>query len=90
MSAYGEFKKRNVVYCTYLFAGEHGVVDFDETRIYLNALKDFDILEKEANEDVFGEGIYRVLLIKDFYDERGKLIKSELLKRSVIDRGDEL
>lgn len=90
MNAYGEFKKRNVVYVTYLFASESGVVDFDESLNYLNALKDFDILEKEANEDVFGEGIYRVFLIKDFYDERGKLIKSDCLKKSIIDRGDEL
>ena len=83
-------KKISVIYTAYLYLDGHGIVDLDESRIYLNALKDFDVLEKEANEDVFGEGIYRVLLIKDFYDERGKLIKSELLKRSVIDRGDEL
>ena len=83
-------KKISAIYTAYLYLDGSGIVDLDESRIYLNALKDFDVLEKEANEDVFGEGIYRVLLIKDFYDERGKLIKSELLKRSVIDRGDEL
>ena len=83
-------KKISDIYTAYLYLDGRGIVDLDESRIYLNALKDFDVLEKEANENVFGEGIYRVLLIKDFYDERGKLIKSELLKRSVIDRGDEL
>ena len=83
-------KRITAIYTAYLYIEGRGIVDLDESRIYLNALKDFDILEKEAKEDVFGEGIYRVLLIKDFYDERGKLIKSELLKRSVIDRGDEL
>ena len=83
-------KKLSIIYTAYLYLDGRGIVDLDESRIYLNALKDFDILEKEANEDVFGEGVYRVLLIKDFYDERGKLIKSELLKRSVIDTGDEL
>ena len=83
-------KKLSIIYTAYLYLDGRGIVDLDESRIYLNALKDFDILEKEANEDIFGEGVYRVLLIKDFYDERGKLIKSELLKRSVIDRGDEL
>ena len=83
-------KKLSIIYTAYLYLDGRGIVDLDESRIYLNALKDFDILEKEANEDIFGEGIYRVLLIKDFYDERGKLIKSELLKRSVIDRGDEI
>ena len=83
-------KKISVIYTAYLYLDGRGIVDLDESQIYLNALKDFDVLEKEANADIFGEGIYRVLLIKDFYDERGKLIKSELLKRSVIDRGDEL
>ena len=83
-------KKISVIYTAYLYLDGRGIVDLDESRIYLNALQDLDVLEKEANEDVFGEGIYEVFLMKDFYDERGKLIKSELLKRSVIDRGDEL
>lgn len=81
---------KNIFYTAYLYHKERGIVDFDETRIYLNALKDFDILEKEAIEGVFGEGIYELLLMKDFYDEKGKLIKSECLKKSVIDRGNEL
>ena len=88
MSAYGEFKSRNFAYVTYLFAGEHGVVDFDETRIYLNALQCFDILEKEAIEDVFGEGDYHVLLIKEFFDENGRFVKGECLKKVQIKRGD--
>lgn len=78
------------MYVAYLYLEGRGIVDLDETRIYLNALKDFDILEKEAIEDIFGEGIYRVFLMKDFYDEKGKLVKSECLKKSVVDRGDEL
>ena len=90
MSDYVEFKKRNVIYTAYLYLEGRGIVDLDESRIYLNALQDFDILEKEANEDIFGEGIYEVVLMKDFYDERGKLIKSDCIKKSVIDRGDEL
>ena len=83
-------KKTSIFYTTYLYLEGRGIVDLDETRIYLNALKVFDILEKEANEDIFGEGIYRVFLMKDFFDERGKLIKSECIKKSVVDRGDEL
>lgn len=90
MSAYGEFKKRNVIYTAYLYLEGRGIVDLDESRIFLNALQDFDILEKEANEDVFGEGIYRVFLMKDLYDERGKLIKSDCIKKSIVDRGDEI
>ena len=83
-------KNTSVIYTTYLYLEGRGIVDLDESRIYLNALKDFDILEKEANEDVFGEGIYRVFLMKDLYDERGKLIKSDCLKKSIVDRGDDL
>ena len=83
-------KKMSVIYTAYLYLEGRGIVDLDDSRIYLNALKDFDILEKEANEDVFGEGIYRVFLMKDLYDERGKLIKSDCLKKSIVDRGDEL
>ena len=83
-------KKTSVFYTAYLYLEGRGIVDLDESRIYLNALQDFDILEREANEDIFGEGIYRVFLMKDFYDEKGKLIKSECLKKSVINRGDEL
>ena len=88
MSAYGEFKKRNVVYVTYLFAGERGVVDFDESRIYLNALQVFDIMEKEAIEDVFDEGDYHVSLIKEFFDENGRFVKGECLKKVQIKKGD--
>ena len=83
-------KKTSISYAVYLYLRGRGIVDLDETRIYLNALKDFDILEQEANEDRFGEGVYEVLLMKDFYDERGKLIKGECLKKSIVDRGDEL
>ena len=83
-------KKLSAIYTAYLYLEGRGIVDLDGTRIYLNALKDFDILEKEANEDFFGEGIYRVFLMKDFYDERGKLVKSDCLKKSIVDRGDEL
>ena len=83
-------KRISIIYTVYLYLKGRGIVDLDDSRIYLNALKAFDILEKEANEYVFGEGIYEVVLMKDFYDERGKLIKGDCLKKSIIDRGDEL
>ena len=83
-------KKISITYTTYLFLKGRGIVDLDDSLIYLNALKEFDILEKEAIEGVFGEGSYEVLLMKDFYDEKGKLIKSDCLKKSFVDRGDEL
>lgn len=83
-------KKLSIVYTSYLYLKGRGLVGLDESRIYLNALKSFDILEQEAKEDVFGEGIYKVFLMKHFYDERGKLIKSDCIKKSIVDRGDEL
>lgn len=83
-------KKTTVIYTAYLYLEGRGIVDLDGSRIYLNALQDFDILEREANEDVFGEGIYEVFLMKNLYDEKGKLIKSDCLKKSIVDRGDEL
>ena len=83
-------KRVSIIYTAYLYLKGRGIVDLDESRIYLNALKDFDILEQEANEDVFGEGIYEVVLMKDLYDERGKLIKGECIKKSIVDRGDEI
>ena len=76
----GEFKKRNVVYVSFLFVDGYEVVDFDESRIYINALKAFDILEKEAIEDVFGKGGYDILLIEETFDEKGRLIKVEWIK----------
>ena len=83
-------KKISIAYTAYLYLEGRGIVDLDDSLIYLNALKEFDILEREANEDVFGEGIYKVFLMKNFRDEKGKLIKSDCLKKSIVDRGDEL
>ena len=80
MSDCGEFKKRNVVYVSFLFVDGHEVVDFDESRIYLNALKAFDILEKEAIEDVFGKDGYDILMLEETFDEKGRLIKVEWIK----------
>lgn len=82
-------KKITIVYATYLYLNGRGIVDLDESRIYLNALKDFDILEQEAKEDVFGEGIYEVSLIREVWGAE-KLVKAECIKKSIIDRGDEL
>ena len=84
MSAYGEFKTSNVIYVSLLLVDGGEVVDFDESRIYLNAVKGFDILEKEAIEDVFGEGDYDILLIEETFDEKGSLIKVEWIKHLKI------
>ena len=71
-----------------MFADGRGVIDFDESRIYLNAVQEFDIMEKEAVEDVFGEGDYHVSLIKEFFDENGRFVKGECLKKVQIKQGD--
>lgn len=81
-------KKMSVIYTAYLYLEGRGIVDFNETRIYLNALQAFDILEKEVIEDVFGEGDYHVSLIKEFFDENGRFVKGECLKKVQIKQGD--
>ena len=80
MSDCGEFKKGNVVYVSFLFVDGHEVVDFDESRVYPIALKAFDILEKEAIEDVFGADGYDILMLEETFDEKGRLIKVEWIK----------
>lgn len=84
------FEKGNVMYVAQLSLMNYGVVDFVERFDYLQALDGFDELIQEANDDRFGEGVYEVLLLKEYSDSKGRLVKSERLRRKVIDRGDEL
>ena len=84
------FENHSVMYTAQLNLMNYGIVDFVERFNYLQALEGFDELVKEANDDRFGEGVYEVLLLKEFADPEGRLIKSERLRRKVIDRGDEL
>ena len=83
-------KKTSIIYTVYLYLRGRGIVDLDGSRIYLNALKDFDILEQEANEDRFGEGDYDILLIEETFDEKGRLIKAEWIKHLKIRKEAEL
>ena len=84
------FEKHSVMYVAQLSLMNYGVVDFVERFDYLQALDAFDELIQEANDDRFGEGVYEVLLLKEFSDSKGRLVKSERLRRKVVDRGDEL
>lgn len=84
------FEKHYVMYVAQLSLMNYGVVDFVESFDYLQALAGFDELIEEANNDKFGEGVYEVLLLKEFSDSKGRLVKSERLRRKVIDRGDEI
>ena len=84
------FDGNHVMYVAQLSLMNYGVVDMVERFEYLQALAGFDELIEEANNDKFGEGVYEVLLLKEYSDEKGRLVKSERLRRKVIDRGDEL
>ena len=84
------FENHSVMYTAQLSLMNYGIVDFVESFNSLQALEGFDELVKEANDDRFGEGVYEVLLLKEYSDEKGRLVKSERLRRKVIDRGDEL
>lgn len=84
------FEKHSVMYVAQLSLMNYGVVDLVERFDYLQALDAFDELIQEANDDRFGEGVYEVLLLKEISDSKGRLVKSERLRRKVIDRGDEL
>ena len=84
------FDKHHVMYVAMLSLMNHGVVDMVERFEYLQALEGFGKLVEEANNVKFGEGVYEVLLLKEFSDSKGRLIKSERLMRKVIDMGDEL
>ena len=79
----------NIIYVAMLYLRGYGIVDFAERHDELRALEAFDDLVDEANLDTFGEGIYEVSLMREFWDAK-KLVKAECIKKSVIDRGDEL
>ena len=87
MSAYGEFKKRNVMYVAYLFVRGYGVVDFNESLNLLNAIEGYEDLVREAQDHKFGDGIYEVTLRREYFDEKGRLVKSDLFRRFVNEWG---
>ena len=90
MSAYGEFKNRNYIYVAYLHLKGRGVVDLVERHDLLQGVEAYENLVELANLDTFGEGIYEASLYREFFDEKGRVVKSDLFRRCVIDRGDEL
>ena len=90
MSAYGEFKNRNYVYVAFLHLKGRGVVDLVERHDLLQGIEAYENLVEEANLDTFGEGIYEASLYREFFDEKGRVVKSDLFRSRVIDRGDEL
>ena len=83
-------KKSSSMYVAFLYLRGRGIVDLVEKQGELLALKAFDDLVDEANRDIFGEGIYEVSLNKEWFDEEGRFINGKILKKIIIDRGDEL
>ena len=83
-------KKSSSVYVAFLYLRGRGIVDLVEKHDELLALEAFDDLVDEANADIFGEGIYEVSLNKEWFDEEGRFINGKILKKIIIDRGDEL
>ena len=88
MSAYGEFKYRNVMYVANLFIKGYGVADFNESFNLLNAIEGYEDLVREAQDHKFGDGIYEVTLCREYFDEKGRLVKRDLFRRFVTEWGD--
>ena len=82
-------KKKTVLYVAMLYLRGYGLVDVIERHDELRALEAFDVLVDEANLDTFGEGIYEVSLMREWWSV-GKLVKAVCIKKSVVDRGDEI
>ena len=80
----------NIVYTVFLYLRGRGIVDLVEKHDELLALEAFDDLVDEANMDIFGEGINEVSLNKEWFDDEGRFINGKILKKIIIDRGDEL
>ena len=83
-------KKSSSMYVAFLYLRGRGIVDLVEKHDELLAIKAFDDLVDEANADIFGEGIYEVSLNKEWFDDEGRFINGKILKKIIIDRGDEL
>lgn len=83
-------KKLSSMYVAFLYLRGYGIVDRVEKHDELLALEVFDDLVDEANMDIFGEGIYEVSLNKEWFDDKGRFINGKILKKIIIDRGDEL
>ena len=79
----------NILYVAMLYLRGYGLVDVVERHDELRALEAFDDLVDEANLDTFGEGIYEVSLMREFWGAE-KLVKAECIKKAIIDRGDEI
>ena len=83
-------KRSSSMYVVFLYLRGRGIVDLVEKHDELLALEAFDDLVDEANADIFGEGIDEVSLNKEWFDDEGRFVNGKILKKIIIDRGDEL
>ena len=83
-------KKSSSMFVVFLYLRGRGIVDLVEKDGEAQALEAFDELVDEANMDAFGEGIYEVWLNLEWFDDEGHLINGKIIKKIIIDRGDEI
>ena len=83
-------KKSSSMYVVFLYLRGRGIVDLVEKHDLLQAIDAYNDLVEEAQNDTFGEGIYEASLYREFFDEKGRVVKSDLFRQCIIDRGDEL
>lgn len=83
-------KKSSSMYVAFLYLRGRGIVDLVEKHDLLQAIDAYNDLVEEAQNDTFGEGIYEASLYREFFDEKGRVVKSDLFRQCIIDRGDEL
>ena len=65
----------NILYVAMLYLRGYGLVDIIERHDELRALEAFDVLVNAANLDTFGDGIYEVSLMREWWSV-GKLLKA--------------
>ena len=78
------------MYVANLYLSGYGIADFNESFNLLNAIEGYEALVREAQDHKFGGGIYEVTLVREHFDEKGRLVKSDLFRRFVTRWGDEL
>ena len=77
--------KSSTMYVANLFLSGYGVADFNESFNLLNAIEGYEALVLEAQNHKFGNGVYEVTLVREHFDEKGRLVKSDLFRRFVTE-----
>ena len=83
-------KKSSSMYVAYLKISGYGIADFIERFDLLQGIDAYEELVREAQIHKYGDGIYEVILVREHFDEKGRFVKSGMLRRFVTRWGDEL